>query len=279
MSNLSPAVNETFLFSVSPIKDLKAKARKIFHPFRGSQRSLTYVVTHRVWSPITFKDNHRRKASFQSASLLAFDFDDGRLTIPEAIELVENWGVWAIIGTTKSHQKEKAAGELVQPPCDRFRLIFKASSVCTDREQYEYNMDQYIAKLPCDRSCRDGARFYFPCVEIVHVSEGEPIDWLELPKNYRREQQRQAAAMARAKTHRVKGTVPTWVGKYLVSGVAQGNRHRICYAVAAELAAIGYGEEEIVQQLLSSPLSSIGEKDVRHQTKYGAAKTRGAATP
>ena len=69
-------------------------------------RDLYSIIESHVWSPIIWKDGYRAKKNFTSARLLVLDFDDGNLTLEQAIEKFEPY--IHIIGTTKSHQIEKA---------------------------------------------------------------------------------------------------------------------------------------------------------------------------
>lgn len=262
--------------SVSALKETNAKAYKTFYPVEATDEELKTIITTKVWSPIIFKDLHRRKISYESCELLAFDFDNGKMTVDMAIDLIKNWDCYGVIGTTKSHQKEKTStGGKTEPACDRFRLVLKAFSACTDWEQYEYNMSQFFKKLPCDRSCKDAARFFYPCTEIVFSQNGNPIDWVLLPEGFMREPERKAEAAQNILMHRNNGTVPDWVTRRLTHGAKQGDRHRFCYAIGLELTEIGYTTEEIIAAVMGGPLSEIGADDVREAVWYGARKARG----
>lgn len=270
MSNPATTVNEKIGISVSLIKDAKQKAYKTFNPRHVTIDELAFVIKHHVWSPVIFKDSHRRKASFESCDVLAFDFDDG-YSIEDAINLVQTWNSWAIIGTTKSHQKEKSG----EAPCDRFRMILRASSSCVDREQYEYNMELWLEKLKADKSCKDGARYFYPCEEIVFKQTGDTIDWHLLPENYIRELDRFKKNQKAAERHRHQGTIPRWIQTRVSEGVTPGNRHRYCYAIGAALSEIGYGIDEITEFICRGPLAAIGVQDVRRCVENGTRKIIG----
>jgi hypothetical protein len=95
---------------------------------------------------------------------MVLDFDDPQMSLSEAIR---TWQDSAhVIGTTKSHQVSKNGA----PPCDRFRVAVPWSSRITDIKTYRYNMLQVSKSYPCDSQCKDGARLYYPCKEIVSIA-------------------------------------------------------------------------------------------------------------
>ncbi len=97
------------------------------------------------------------------------------MTIECAKELLA--GFKAIFGTTKSHQKEKASGATVHAACDRFRILLELSVPIDDPEVYIatwLTISEILGSV--DEQCKDVARFYFPCVEIVHIALGNTVD-------------------------------------------------------------------------------------------------------
>lgn len=231
-------------------------------------QGLEIAVTERVWSPCVWKNGYRRASDFASAEVVAFDFDD-TWRLDDAKAYVTRNDLKHIIGITKSHQVAKNNA----PACDRFRLILFASTTVTDLWQYQQNMKHFMKAFPCDESCKDGARYFFPCKEIVSKGEGKRLRWNTFQKPDPRLQ-----AIRRAleeKNYHASGRLPPWVEKSLLYGKEHGSRHRYVYAVAAELATLGWREEDIVSRVMASNLADIGEKDVRHQVRYGYRRTRG----
>lgn len=238
--------------------------------------ALANFITTRVWSPIVYKNNHRKKENFESAGWLGFDVDRG-LPLEKAIALVKDWEVFAMIGTTRSHQKDKvtAAGK-VDPACDRYRIVFRMSELCTSLEQFEYNVKLYLPVLCGDTSCRDGGRLFLPCSEIVFVNEGNDIDWQKVPKNHKKVEFQQSDAR-RIEQHKRDQTVPLWVLRKVGDGVPMGGgglpgRHTACYAIGLELTQLGYSIDEIATFIMTGPLNEIGADDVRRQVEWGAKR-------
>ena len=256
--------------SVAKMTDATRRDYKTFEQVYVSDLDFLDVITSRVWSPIVYSGGGRRKANFLSSRIIAIDCDNGEIPLAEMIANIKEWGCWGAIGLTKSHQKQK--GEA--PPCDRFRVVFKMYSAISDREQYEYNFAQWVKSLKGDRGVKDAARYYFPCTEIAFKQFGDLIDFAELPVNYVREADRQKANVKRMDRHRNEQTLPMWVIRYVADGPPEG-RHNISYAIGATLTELGYGVEEIVDYIMSGPISKIGREDVRRAVGNAASKIRG----
>jgi hypothetical protein len=127
------------------------------------------LVREFAWSPIVWAGGIRRAEAFASALWCALDFDDGVYTLAQALDDVTSAGLTHVIGTTKSHGKAKGD----TPACDRFRLLLRFDRVVDSRALYERVMRAAMDTFPgCDKSCKDAARFFFPCVDIVSAANG-----------------------------------------------------------------------------------------------------------
>lgn len=262
VSDTTGSVN-SIRISTSPITDFSRRDFKTFYSKRLANDQLMEAICSSVWSPISYRNNQRRKTNFDFAELIALDFDEG-MTCAEAKALLVEWQCWGIVGTTKSHQKPKKtdSGE-IRPPCDRFRFILRMSPGTNDCELYEYNVKRWISGFTADRGVKDGARFFYPCREIFYFQDGDPIDRLEFPKNYIRQKERQKYMRERDNEKlSSKGLLPRWVIRDVTLGVPVGDRHNRAYAIGAKLTELGYGFSEIVDYILSGPISAIGVADV-----------------
>ena len=235
---------------------------KSFTVKRGAFASIPKFLCREVWSPLVWRNGLRSKINFEEASLVGLDFDNGVWTLKTAINFFDDLGVPVIVGTTKSHQKEKDG----KPPCDRYRVILLAERT-TSLADYEYSMRQLMEHVPCDKSCKDGARYFAPCKEIAFVQlEGTPRYWLKaLPPKPRTLQAYRP------------GEMPWWIRDWINNGVPHGERHVTCYKVGAELTRIGYPSEEIIQKIMRGPLASIGADDVMRAVENGVAAALGEA--
>lgn len=235
---------------------------------------ITHVMLNDVWSPIVWKQGVRHRGNYISCRYLALDFDDGRWTIEKTKDWLANNAYAGIIGTSKSHQKEKktAAGK-VQEACDRFRLVIPFVETITDIDLYEYNMRQVMAAIPVDPSCKDGARYFFPCKEIVYAAGGGHFPCVNTKEDagYIKEKQNEKAQNEKMKEMASSGLIPAWVLTTVMSGIGPYGRHKLCYRIGAQMTRCGFDTEMITNLIGTGPLSEIGMADVRRAVENGAS--------
>lgn len=136
-------------------------------------RRIGICVKNYCWSPVEYSGGLRRKANFVKANWLALDFDNGEMSIEDAINTFCD--MICIIGTTKSHS----------PDLHRFRVILRMERPCTNYLEYEYNLKKITSLYPCDPAPKDAARFFWPCKDIVYSqNDGFCVDVYEKPENY-----------------------------------------------------------------------------------------------
>lgn len=242
------------MISISLSQDFSAKNHTKF--IRTNSKD---AFTNCIWSPILWKDNYRAKANFESCRLAVFDFDNGVWGLEDALTFAKEIELAYLIGTTKSHQKEKKSDSgLIAPPCDRFRLILKFERPITSLSEYEFNMRQLMQLMPVDISCKDGARFFYPCREIWKSSnQGEKLPVLQCPP----EETLEAKALrniARAKNYAANSCYPAWVLHALNHSTPEGERHLTAYKLGAFLYHFGKTEEEILSLCMKTNLADIG---------------------
>lgn len=124
---------------------------------------ISRCITQFVWSPIVWENGIRHQSKFLAVRLCALDFDDGDLTLENAVNSFCD--MTHVIGVTKSHQKEKNG--II---CDRFRVVLVFESKIENLEIYKSNMALLTRIHGADKACKDGARFFYPCNEIVSVN-------------------------------------------------------------------------------------------------------------
>jgi hypothetical protein len=129
-----------------------------------TMEQISHMITEYTWSPIIFKKLYRLEKNFLGSFLCVLDFDDGYMSLAEAIEEFRDYK--CVIGTTRSHQVDKKG-----LCCDRFRVVLVWESTITDIRQYKQNILKWIKKYKTDISCQDGARYMFPCREIVFLND------------------------------------------------------------------------------------------------------------
>ncbi len=195
-----------------------------------------------VWSPCIWRDGVRKQENFQRADWCVLDFDDGEMTLEQAKSTFCD--TIHIIGTTKSHQVAKRDSAA----CDRFRVLMLFEQPILRLKDYRYTMRKILRRYPVDQAPKDGARFFFPCKEIVQCSDTgytepthEAPEWFECP---RRE---------RSQAYRNAGIVPPFVRQRLIAPIPVGTRNTTWYWVAIELRRVGFDPEDILVMIIKSP--------------------------
>jgi hypothetical protein len=122
------------------------------------------------WSPCVWRDGDKRNANFLYADLLALDFDSPEMPLAQAVNAFSDMA--HVIGTTKSHQREKNG-----VVCDRFRVVLRLESRIENLGDFKETLSFAMRHYPADEACKDGGRFFWPCREIVSVEpEGFTAD-------------------------------------------------------------------------------------------------------
>ncbi len=219
------------------------------------------VCGPRRWSPIVWQTGRRRQEHFDRAQLVVLDFDDGKLTLRDAIDHFQNEGVRFLVGTTRSHGVAKGGS----PAQDRFRVVLQMDAPLTHLGRYKQNMRRILSAYPADQACGDGARIYRPCTEVVSLKDGELVPMLP----YQEMTPRAAFPM------RLVGKIPPWVSD-LLSRDHPGQRNSTIFRIAARLAAYGFSEAEI-RRIIGG--SAITLPAVEMEAAIGSGIRSGRQTP
>lgn len=232
--------------------------------------ALSQVILHHTWSPHIWRDGRRAGKNWQKANFIALDFDSG-FPLQETITICQTEGLTFLIGTTKSHQVEKISPSgKVSPPLDRYRLLIATEGSCNDAETYRNTLDYFAMFMPIDESCKDLARYFFPCKEIVAFGGSQLQPWLVVDDQERaRRKKLYEEYEERLRENRGSGIVPSWILHELKAEHMIGTRHKLCYRIGAELSKLGFEESYIEQLVMSSSLNAIGGEDVRRAVRNG----------
>lgn len=226
-------------------------------------------VTRHVWSPCVWQDGVRTQEHFLSASWIVLDFDSGEMSLDEAVSSFCDMVHW--IGTTRNHQKDK--GGIV---CDRFRVALRSDVPYWDLRAYRYKMTEMMRKYPVDKSCKDGARLFFPCREIVQVSEDGYTEEVpdEIPEAFER------IDPLRWEAYKRTGILPTKVRARLTTVVPVGWRNTTWFGLAKDLGLLGYAPEEIEAMIVGSQtyvgqtVTAALREEIRHCVTSGLRSLR-----
>jgi hypothetical protein len=208
-----------------------------------------------AWTPAEYRNGYRCEQNFLRARWIGLDFDndeEGADIIPLDEAVNELFADYVhIIGTTKSHQKSKKG----EAPRDRFRVMLRMSCGVTDIELYRYQLVCAMREWPCDAQCKDAARFFWPCREIVSTNADglewnvmfEPADDIEARRYARTKMLGMQAARSAGLI------IPRWIVGMLENPWPVGQRNNRCFRIGAALGTMGYSPEDIVQKILRSP--------------------------
>lgn len=196
---------------------------------------LEKAITSHNWSPAVYRNNHRKKENFVSASIVGLDIDGG-LTLEKALELFKDFK--HIIATTKSHQKEKNG--LI---ADRFRVVLFLEGLCDNAARYEATLNALISQWNfLDPQCKDCARFFYPSLEVVSINKGGSMVALrELPPA---EVPPLKPSLLPELTDDQKGRLARSTLEFLVNGAEPGFWNGSLFKAAKDFQEQGYSYDE-----------------------------------
>lgn len=223
-----------------------------FHPTAKDARSANHGwltsecieehVTKSIWSGAVWAGGTRKESNFEYSDWACLDFDTGEMSLSEAVRTFVD--CHHIIGTTRSHGKGKGGS----PPCDRFRVAIPWSKRITDRLSYRYNMQELVKSYPCDSQCIDGARLYFPCVEIISLSfDGFRQEVKTMPSGW-------GAAPAPPAHLAGSGKIPHHVNVWLSYPAKPGRIRHTYFKIGAALHALGFSLQAAIVRVAASPV-------------------------
>lgn len=198
-------------------------------------------ISSLVWSPCVWLQGHRTQLNFEFADWCVLDFDNGELTLEQAIQ--NFCDCVHVIGTTRNHQRVKGG----KPAVDRFRVMLKFDERIDNLRLYRYQMFVASRHWPCDPACKDGARFFFPCTDIVSVSADgytHEIDQ-DIPESFDR-------APPSVRRDIAAGVVPRSVQRSLNCVIPVGERNTAVYGIAKDLRRCGFEAGTILHMILKS---------------------------
>jgi len=196
---------------------------------------LASIARSASWAPATFR-GRRTLATLESIDLLVLDVDDG-CSLEEA---KEHFKVFKhIIGTSRSHQKEKK-GKV----SDRFRVILFLSEAIANDDDYKETWENAKKRWNfIDTACKDSSRFFYPCTKIVSMSkEGKTFD---VVKYQGKVIERRNGELTRME----KGDLWKSTLDFLVRGAPAGQRHYRLIQAVGNMREQGYSQEETVELL------------------------------
>jgi hypothetical protein len=223
--------------------------------FGDNVGSIASAVSRYAWSPIVWENGRRLAANFKSAAWCVLDYDDGLTTVAQAVRMFADCA--HVIGTTKSHQVAKGD----RPACDRFRVLLKFERPITDLAAFKASMSYYVSRFRSDDQCVDGARFYWPCQNIISFSsEGERLEIIQPVATPKKTFDFSAYREIKA--------VPRIFHDVLLNGAPVGKRNSACFLLGLNLWQCGFNADEITAMILKGPMG-LNESEVRRSVENG----------
>lgn len=217
---------------------------------------LSKCMANFVYSPCVWKNGVRAEGNFMHARWCVLDFDDGETTLEQAMNTFCD--MHHVIGTTKSHRKDGVT--------DRFRVALLFEKQINDIRVYKYNMKIMIDKYGSDAACKDAARFFWPCIEIVSVSEDATysVDVKAPPpdKKPRKNRFEKYAGM---------GVIPVAIQARLKEPFKQGERNTRIFGLAKDMIFYLRDVNATLNAIIKSPCSSgLCEKEIKSAVESAA---------
>ena len=220
------------------------------------------LANHNLTSPCVWRGGVRGEKNFSGAHWLALDFDTGTPDLDQAVAEFAKYR--HVIGTTKSHQKEKGNAKA----CDRFRVFLRLDHWVSEPFVYRQSVAAVIRRYGADPSTSDCARLFYPCRDIVSKGDGELF---QLPKIETPIKPRRIANFAGDR-------IPRYVQEWLSHGGAIGEKNKLCFRIGAILTACGMDESTIVDTIMSSaiPINQTEQvyREVVSAVRNGARRER-----
>lgn len=225
---------------VSAVKQTSNKYPSKFQCFNVTGKDqLCEIIVSCVWSPICWKNNERKGDEFYCSDFLVLDYDDGAVTLEDAKKWATKYR--HIIGTTKSHQKEKSG----KPACDRFRVVIPWATRIECKNTYTQNMARITKLMGADEACKDAARIYQPCFQIVSTGDGALAKW----QPYIAPPSRQPNPY-----YKLTKTIPPWLQELMTTPPGDGMRNKTAYKIAYYLASYGFSQNECRDAVFAAPI-------------------------
>ena len=210
------------------------------------------IITNKVWSDSLWIDGGRKEANWCGSYFCVLDFD-GEYSLEQA---KKDWADTVhIIATTKRHGLDGK---------DRFRLIAPWQEPILSFDQYRYNTEKVASQYPCDSSCVDGARFFWPSKEISSIQpSGYLQPTLPLPLGYKTRQEISSQCRKRYARYGEIGIVPAEITHAFDNGFDDGERNNESFKIACVMAEIGWPPQKIEDAILAINKKSRPPDDIK----------------
>lgn len=213
------------------------------------------IVTRYPNTPILWDSGQRSSRNFLHAVWVGIDIDEG-LSLADGLKIFGPY--YHLIGTTRSHQKDK--GGVV---ADRYRVFLKLNQVCENSLAYKATLSKIVDYVGADKACVDAARIFWPITEVISCkSHGRLVQLIHPPEQVEPKfRQRRIEKLARDYHRRI----PPFIHDYLTKGCPDGKRNATVFKCAVWLARCGFEENEIFDMIWGSPIPISHSESLRSE--------------
>lgn len=191
------------------------------------------------WAPGVFKENRRQNKYLEEIALLVLDIDEG-MTISDAQSLLT--GYTYMIGTSRSHMLQKGN----KPACERFRIVLPLNETITNDADFKATWFAAKKLLPTiDDACKDSARFFYSCREIVATNLGR--NWTVRKAVVQNEFSPKSQAANTQSSNRLTPAKSTIL--FQINGAPDGEWHAALYKACIDLKQQRWTQSEAVEFL------------------------------
>jgi hypothetical protein len=248
-------------------------------------RIVSTLIKEFAWSPIEWVGGVRKASNFAAAFWIVLDFDTPGYSLAQCVHEMTQAEICHVIGTTKSHQQQKENA----PACDRFRLLMRCKTVM-NAETYPIIMRGAMKDFPtADKACKDLARFYFPCREIISAENGygylpdctATVEEVEPHRETKRIAPNiSGPPIAKRMEEAEKGDRRTKLNRrvqhFLTYGAYEaGKRHKEILVVAMGMLDAGWNTEEIYQAIRVRTPTEKTDEEIKKCIHWVTANARG----
>lgn len=240
------------MFSFHPNKIDKDIPSKYAYGFKSVNTDdpeiIARICTTFVHSGICWESGNRSKSNFLCSNWIMLDFDNGAMTVEQAIVNFQEYT--HVIATSRNHRKQKGD----TPPCDRFHVYLQLTITETNGWNYENILRYYSRGYDTDPAAGDSARMFFPCNEVVSFGKGVEIEAKILETEVLKNKKKRVFTRDLGKEY-APSTLHKWAQDLLEHGPEGGaSRNTTCFKVGIQLKRIGKSENEAVEILMNSAI-------------------------
>jgi hypothetical protein len=269
--------------------DLETLAARIETTIGPDKTSLPWLKFARFGEQRSARGSYRNNANVTTITGIEADYDGEVLGVDEAVHIIKDIGLTAIIYTSPSHTEAHPRFRILcplsseHPPVDRDRLLARLNGLYGGifaKESWTLSQSYYFGSVKQNPAHR------VLVIEGRCIDEADDLDAGAIgPSQTARSGDCDRGAHPASRIEditdaRIRGLVAALLGK--VSSAPDGQKHRILFAIGRTLGGylhiVGWSESEAVSQLVNALPASVKDWTLARRTAADAV-ARGVAKP